>query len=62
LTRLRSIVSELDWAAISGKMNLTMSAGIGAVRREDSAAHLLARADIALYCAKDAGQNRVTAA
>ena len=35
LDRLRSIVSEVDWAAISGKMSLTMSAGICAVRRDD---------------------------
>jgi diguanylate cyclase (GGDEF)-like protein len=59
LDRLRSIVSEVDWAAISGMMNLTMSAGICAVRQEDSAAEILARADIALYRAKDAGRNRV---
>src|SRR5665811_70381 len=37
LDRLRSIVSEVDWAAISGSMNLTMSAGICSVRQEDSA-------------------------
>ena len=59
LDRLRSIVSEVDWAAISGMMNLTMSAGICAVRQEDSAAEILARADVALYRAKDAGRNRV---
>lgn len=59
LDRLRSIVSEVDWAAISGMTNLTMSAGICAVRQEDSAAEILARADVALYRAKDAGRNRV---
>jgi diguanylate cyclase (GGDEF)-like protein len=59
IDRLRSIVSEVDWAAISGMMNLTMSAGICAVRQEDSAAEILARADVALYRAKDAGRNRV---
>src|ERR1700676_5584478 len=31
LDRLRSIVSEMDWAEISGMMKLTMSAGICAV-------------------------------
>ena len=59
LDRLRSIVSEVDWAAISGSMNLTMSAGICSVRQEDSADSILARADAALYRAKDAGRNRV---
>jgi diguanylate cyclase len=62
LNRLRSIVSEVDWAAISGMMNVTISAGISEVRSEDSAADILARVDAALYGAKDAGRNRVVAA
>jgi len=62
LDRLRSIVSEVDWTAISGNLNLTMSAGIGSVRQSESADDILARIDIALYRAKDAGRNRVIAA
>jgi len=62
LDRLRSIISEVDWTAISGSFNLTMSAGICSVRPADSANDILARVDIALYRAKDAGRNRVVAA
>jgi diguanylate cyclase len=43
-------------------MNVTMSAGVSEVRREDSAEDILARADAALYRAKDAGRNQVIAA
>jgi diguanylate cyclase (GGDEF)-like protein len=62
LDRLRSIVSDLDWTAISENLDLTMSAGICSVRRADSADDVLARVDLALYRAKDAGRNRVFAA
>lgn len=62
IDRLRSIISEVDWTAISGKLNLTMSAGICSVRQGDSADDILARVDAALYRAKDAGRNRVVAA
>ena len=62
LNRLRSIVSEVDWTAISGHFNLTMSAGVCAVRQADSAEDILTRVDIALYRAKDAGRNRVVVA
>jgi diguanylate cyclase (GGDEF)-like protein len=62
LDRLRSIVSQVDWTAISENFNLTMSAGICSVRETDSAEDILARADVALYRAKDAGRNRVITA
>jgi diguanylate cyclase (GGDEF)-like protein len=61
LDRLRLIIAELDWAAISGNMHLTMSAGVCAVRQDASADDILARADGALYRAKDAGRNGVVA-
>ena len=62
LDRLRSIIAEMDWTAISGNLNLTMSAGICSVRQAESADDILARVDVALYRAKDAGRNRVIAA
>jgi diguanylate cyclase len=52
----------MDWTAISGCINLTMSAGICSVRQAESADDILARVDVALYRAKDAGRNRVIAA
>lgn len=60
--RLRSIISEVDWTAIAGELNLTMSAGVCSVRQADSAEDILARVDAALYRAKDTGRNRVVAA
>lgn len=61
LDRLRSIISGVDWSAISGQLKVTMSAGICSVRAGDSDTDILARADVALYRAKDAGRNRVVA-
>jgi diguanylate cyclase len=62
LDRLRGIIGELDWSAIAGDMQVTMSAGVCAVRANDAADDVLARADVALYRAKDTGRNRVVAA
>jgi diguanylate cyclase len=62
IDRLREIVSEVDWATISENMTpITMSAGVCSVRQHDSANDILARADAALYRAKDAGRNCVVA-
>ncbi|MET4273808.1 MULTISPECIES: GGDEF domain-containing protein [unclassified Bradyrhizobium] len=57
--RLRQIISELDWDAISNDLQVTFSAGIAQVRPNDAPEDILARADAALYKAKDAGRNRV---
>jgi len=59
LDRLRGIVSELDWTAISAGMSVTMSVGVTCIREGETADAALARADAALYRAKDAGRNRV---
>jgi diguanylate cyclase (GGDEF)-like protein len=61
LDRLRVMVSQLDWLAISPNLTVTMSAGVATIRQGDTADSLLARADEALYRAKDAGRNCVVA-
>lgn len=59
LDRLREIVAGLDWAAISPGLTVSMSAGLTAVRINDTADAILHRADRALYQAKQDGRNRV---
>jgi diguanylate cyclase len=59
LDRLRAIIADLDWSAISPGMMVTISAGIATLRPEEAPDSLLARADSALYKAKDLGRNRV---
>ncbi|MGY8664599.1 GGDEF domain-containing protein [Bradyrhizobium sp. UFLA05-109] len=59
LDRLRMIVAELDWSAFASSMHVTISAGVAALRDNDSADTFLARADSALYSAKAQGRNRI---
>lgn len=57
--RLREIVADLDWSAISHGMTVTISAGLTMLRLDDTTDSILARADAALYRAKDMGRNRI---
>jgi diguanylate cyclase (GGDEF)-like protein len=59
LDRLRDIIAGVDWAAISPGMIVNMSAGLTAVRINDTTDMVLSRADRALYQAKQDGRNRV---
>jgi diguanylate cyclase (GGDEF)-like protein len=59
LDRLRMIVADLDWSAFSPGMHVTISAGVAALRDNDSADTFLARADRGLYSAKAQGRNLV---
>jgi diguanylate cyclase len=62
LDRLREIVAELDWSAFSPGMKVTLSAGVTAMSAAEHAETALARADGALYAAKEAGRNRIATA
>jgi diguanylate cyclase (GGDEF)-like protein len=60
--RLRAIVADLDWSALSPGMQVTLSAGVATLRSYESADTFLARADRALYTAKARGRNRIASA
>jgi diguanylate cyclase (GGDEF)-like protein len=62
LDRLRALITELDWSAFSDGMTVTISAGIATLDADDTADALLARADRALYAAKEQGRNRIASA
>lgn len=59
LDRLRMIVADLDWSTIARDMRVTVSAGVVTLRPGESADSILARADVALYQAKNLGRNRI---
>ena len=58
--RIRSAVASHDWSstsALPGHVRVTVSAGVATCMAAESVETLLARADAALYQAKDAGRN-----
>ena len=57
--RLRSIVAELEWSAFAIDLAVTISAGVATLAPNDSSDAMLARADRALYAAKESGRNRI---
>jgi diguanylate cyclase len=59
LDRLRAIIADLDWSAFSPGMQVTISAGVTTLRPGESPDTFLARADSALYAAKEQGRNRI---
>jgi diguanylate cyclase (GGDEF)-like protein len=59
LDRLRAIIAELDWSALSSGMTVTISAGVATLQADETADAILARADCALYAAKERGRNRI---
>ncbi|PAY03837.1 GGDEF domain-containing protein [Bradyrhizobium sp. UFLA03-84] len=59
--RIRQIIGEMNWDAIGDRLKVNMSAGVSEVRRNEAPDEVLARADLALYRAKNAGRNRVSA-
>jgi diguanylate cyclase (GGDEF)-like protein len=62
LDRLRAIIAELDWSALSAGMAVTISAGVATLAFDETPDALLARADCALYAAKGRGRNRIASA
>jgi len=57
--KLRKIVEAHPWGDIAEGLKVTMSAGVASGTKFQSYEKLLARADLKLYEAKDAGRNQV---
>jgi diguanylate cyclase len=59
LERLRVAFASRDWSLVAERLRVTVSAGVAGYRRGETLAQLLARADAALYEAKNGGRDRV---
>ncbi len=59
--KIRQVIEEHPFALTAGELprSLTISVGVASALGESSADVLIQRADEALYCAKEAGKNRV---
>ena len=57
--KLRLIVESYPWESVAEGLNVTISAGVASGTDYQSYEKLLARADLKLYEAKDAGRNQV---
>jgi diguanylate cyclase (GGDEF)-like protein len=62
LDRLRAIIATLDWSAFSDGLTVTISAGVATLGPHETPDTFLARADSALYAAKERGRNRIGSA
>jgi len=60
--RVRAAVAGHDWNRVVPGLSLTTSVGVALFERVDTVETLIARADRALYAAKDAGRNRTVVA
>ncbi len=60
--RVRRATEQHDWQAVAPRHPVTTSAGVAAWRQGETVQELLARADAALYEAKNGGRNRCVVA
>jgi diguanylate cyclase (GGDEF)-like protein len=56
--RIRNAIEEYDWGQVVPGLSITTSLGLAVFERADTIETMIARADRALYAAKDAGRNR----
>jgi diguanylate cyclase (GGDEF)-like protein len=59
--RLRRAVAAAPFETPAGLVSITISIGVAAYKKGDSVVRLMKRADAAMYAAKRAGRDRVTA-